>query len=94
MDSIGLGNAMANLIYGIIFFAILSGIIFLRKKTKLGLALWVSFFLNVFSVLYFMGKYHDFKYFYFIDHIVWPLINLIGLILLINFTKKNVKKNS
>jgi hypothetical protein len=95
MDSIGLGSAIANLIYAVLILAsFVSGIYFIFRK-KILLAIFIfSLISNFTSTLYFMGDYYKYKYLYLFDHKIWPWINLALLILLIiNFIKnKNVKK--
>jgi hypothetical protein len=95
MDDIGLGSTIANLIYLIILCLGVGGAwFFIKRKNIVGLIFWISFVLNLFSYLYFMGNYRFYsKGLYPIINNYWPWINLVLLIfLIIKFIKnKNAK---
>ena len=85
LDDIGLGSAIANLIYLIIILVGILGLwFFLRKKMISGAIFWTSAVLNFFAYLYFMGNYVFYnKIVYVVVNKYWPWINIILLILLI-----------
>lgn len=91
MDGIGLGSAIATLIYLILTAIGIAGLIlFLIKKTFLGALIWISLACNIFSILFLMGKYaHYYKNTYFLINRIWPAINLLLIIFLIINSIKN-----
>lgn len=88
LDAIGMGKAIANMIYMIIAILILGGSsVLMLKKKILSAILWTSVLLNIFVFLYFMGKDIDI-WRVFIEKL-WPVVNIILLlILLINFLRR------
>lgn len=95
LDDIGLGSAIANTIYVfLIAMAIIGLIFFFRKKTYLLATAWFLTTLNVFFYLFFMGTYTSYPDFvYMLITKIWPLINIVLVIVLIfNMIKnKNAK---
>lgn len=95
LDDIGLGNAIANIIYIMVFAAGIVGVwFFVNRKNKTGVIFWTSFTLNFFSYLYLMGNYIFYpKYLYPVVNKYWPLLNAtLFILLIINFIKnKNAK---
>ena len=78
IDSIGLGNFLANVITVFLLLIILIGFILLKKKSKNVSWIWLSCSLNITSFLYFMG---DTSYIIPILNIfIWPVINIILII--------------
>lgn len=97
LDDIGLGEAIANLIYLILIAIGMGGVwLFLKKKSIFGVLFWLSFILNILAYLYFMGSYGFYsKIIYLLINKYWPWINLALLILLIlNFLKGKYAKNN
>ncbi len=86
IDSIGLGDFLANITVLTVLF--LSGAIFLfllRKKNPFSFV-WLSCSLNVASFLYFMGSAS-----YFISTfniIIWPIINIILIVFYVRKKKQ------
>jgi hypothetical protein len=95
LDDIGLGNAIANFIYIIIFIIGLSAaFIFLKRKNFVSSIFCLSVTINLFFYLYLMGNYRFYpKFFYSIVNSYWPLIN-IGLLslLIVSYIKNKRKK--
>jgi hypothetical protein len=96
LDGIGLGSAIANVIYVIILvFGILGIYFFIKMKLKIGLFFWISCILNLSFYLLLMGNYSFYpKLVYSFVNNYWPYINLALFILLIISIIKNkyVKK--
>lgn len=88
LDDIGLGSAIANLIsIFILIIALVGGILFFHFKRSLLGIFWISLFLNILSIFYFLGT--QVIYIQVINIIIWPIFSLILLILLIfNLAKK------
>lgn len=85
MDSIGLGNAMVNTFYLILWSICFLGVaIMIKKKIFLAIFVWVSLVSNIFSHYFFMGNYRYYTYvsYDFINKI-WPIINLLLILVLI-----------
>lgn len=95
MDDIGLGNAIANLIYLIIIAFGISGlVVLLKKKFFRGAFFWSSSILNLFFYFYLMGNYRFYpKMLYPIVNKYWPILNFLWLIFLIRnyLSIKNAK---
>jgi hypothetical protein len=98
LDDIGLGSAIVNAIYLVIFlFGILGVWVFVKLKLKSGLLFWISSMLNLFFYLYLMGNYRFYpKFIYLFINKYWPWVNLaLFILLIINFFKnKNVKNKN
>lgn len=94
IDSIGLGNAIANFIYLILVIALFWGFwFFIKKRNVFGVIFWISSILNFFFYMFLMGNYRFYpKYFYPIVNKYWPLINLGLFVLLIILYRKQKKK--
>ncbi|OGI29206.1 MAG: hypothetical protein A2288_00335 [Candidatus Moranbacteria bacterium RIFOXYA12_FULL_44_15] len=95
LDSIGLGNAIANVVYLILLALGVGGAwILFKKKIIWGMFFWASTALNFFAFLYFMGNYRLYpKITYILINKYWPWLNLLLLILLIiNFLKNKYAK--
>jgi len=94
-DAIGLGGALANMIYLILGLLFVGGAIFFLIKKNLAIFLvWASVILNVFLMLFLMGNYRYYPVgMYIVVDRIWPIINGVLIVLLIiNFIKnKNVK---
>jgi hypothetical protein len=91
IDSIGLGAAIANLIYLIILaIATVGGVFFLVIRKKFLSLIWLSILLNLLSFLYFMGI-RNISIFS-INYIIWPILNIILIVYYINSNKKAKKK--
>ncbi|PJA87247.1 MAG: hypothetical protein CO141_00470 [Candidatus Moranbacteria bacterium CG_4_9_14_3_um_filter_42_9] len=91
LDDIGLGSAIANLIYLIIITAgFIVAWFFFKKKLIFEAIFSISATLNFFFYLYFMGNYRLYpKFFYPVVNKYWPWINVAFLALLIvNYIKK------
>jgi hypothetical protein len=84
LDDIGLGSAIANIIYLILFVSIVVGAwVSIKRKAFLFSVFWISSILNLFFYLHFMGRYVFYpKFFYPIVNKYWPLINF-GLFVLV-----------
>ncbi len=89
-DDIGLGKAIANVIYLAIIIIGAYGSWFLVARKKIfGAILWMSVILNILLYLYFMGRYsfHP-RALYFIIVIIWPYINIaLAILLALGFLK-------
>lgn len=95
LDDIGLGSAVANIIYLIIIAVGFAGAwFFIKKKNIVGIIFWISLVLNFLFFLYFMGSYMFYPgYFNLIINNYWPWLNLgLLVILIISYIKnKNAK---
>jgi len=79
IDSIGLGEAIANLIYwAILIIAVIGGAIFLAARKKLLSLIWFSVFINLLSFSYFLGARNLLAFL--INYIIWPIINILLII--------------
>lgn len=88
IDSIGLGEIIANLIYyAILVIALTGSIIFLSIKKKFLALIWLSIFLNLLSFLYLLGTRDLFIFL--LNYILWPIINIF---LIVYYTKIKLKK--
>ena len=88
IDSIGLGASIANLIYcTILFIAIAGGMIFLIVRKKILALIWLSIFLNLLSILYFLGMRSPFVFFP--NFLIWPIINIF---LIVYYARTSAKK--
>lgn len=88
IDSIGLGEAIANLIYSsILIFAVIGSVVFLLFRKKMLALIWLSVFLNLLSVLYFLGARSPFVFL--ANFIFWPILNIF---LIVYYAKTNPKK--
>lgn len=77
MDSIGLGDFLANVVVLSVLLVSFVGFFFFKRNRILSL-IWLSCSLNVASLLYFMGAS---SYIISISNIiVWPLINIILIV--------------
>ena len=88
LDSIGLGETIANFIYFAILIVgiIISFLFMLKKKILLGILI-VSCTLNLFLFLYFLGRFNQWLAYLIIY--IWPIINILLLFFLIfNSIKK------
>lgn len=78
IDSIGLGDFLANIIVFTILFLSSGIFLFLLRKKNVFSFVWLSCSLNLASFLYFMGSVS-----YFISTlniIIWPIINIILIV--------------
>ena len=93
MDDIGLGQALANMLYSFILFIAIAGAgAFLMLKKKLFASWWVSVMANIFAYLYLLGGYGDLAYaLQIVAMIAWPIINVAWLADLIRTYFKNKK---
>jgi len=75
MDSIGLGDFLANgIIMLLLAFSVFIFLLF-KKRSQSAALIWLSCSLNIVSILYFMGAP---SYFVSIFNIfVWPVINIV-----------------
>ncbi|MGB2631839.1 MAG: hypothetical protein WBC48_02895 [Minisyncoccales bacterium] len=93
MDDIGLGKALANVLYIFILFITIvgTGLLFFLGKKKF--AFWrVSVMANVFAYLYFLGDSSLIGWVIRVySIIVWPVANIAWLVYLILNRKKNKK---
>ena len=88
IDSIGLGETIANLVYLLILFmAIIGSILFLIFRKKVIAIIWLSVFLNFLSFLYFLGTIH--YTFLNLTVFIWPILNIL---LIIYYIKTKPKK--
>lgn len=85
MDDIGLGQALANVVYLFLFFITIIGVLILLKlKKRLYAFWWMSVMANVFAFLYLLGGYGDFAYMMqIVAMIAWPIINIAWLLNLV-----------
>ncbi len=86
IDSIGLGNFLANAIVLTALFLSVAIFLFLLRKKSLFSLTWLSCSLNVTSFLYFMGSTS-----YIISAfniIVWPIINIILVVFYVRKKKQ------
>lgn len=85
MDDIGLGNAIANLIYGVLAMIGIVGLgLLLRKRFFSGAVLWTSFVINLLLYLYLMGNYRFYpSILYPVINEYWPILNFLWAIYLI-----------
>lgn len=94
MDDIGLGRALASVLYLFILFITITGaglLIFLKKK-KFAFW-WVSVMANVFAFLYLLGGYGDFIYMMqIVAMIAWPIINIAWLLDLVRGVRRGKGK--
>ena len=90
MDDIGLGQALANMLYLFILFIAIAGAgAFLMIKKKSLAFWWVSVSANVFSFLFFLGDSTLIGWLIRIFSMVgWPVINLFWLGMIV-FAPKN-----
>ena len=91
LDDIGLGSAIANVIYVLIFLIGFWGArFFINKKMIFGAIFWASLILNFFFYLYLMGNYRLYpKFIYPAVNRYWPMINVVLFIIaIILFVKK------
>ena len=73
--SIGLGEAIANLIYwAILIIAVAGSAIFLAARKKFLALIWFSAFINLFYFLYFLGARNLSTFL--INYIIWPILNI------------------
>lgn len=91
LDDIGLGKAIADIVYlSLIIIGIYGILIFKKKKSIFGMIFWASFISNIIFYLYFMGKYSLYsKALYPTVVIYWPLTNFVLFILLLIFFFKS-----
>jgi len=91
MDDIGLGGALANILYLFLLFitVTVAGVLLAKKKNKWALW-WVSVMLNLFTYLYFLGNSTLIGWLLRVFSIVaWPIINVAWAICLIVNRRKN-----
>lgn len=91
IDSIGLGEVVANLLYcAILATAVIGSMTFLIIRKKFLALIWLSIFLNFLSFLYFLGTIHyiflNFSLF------IWPIFNILLIIHYIRTRLKNKAK--
>lgn len=87
IDSIGLGEAIANLIYFLILgIAVIGGGIFLLFRKKILALTWLSIFLNLFSILYFLGIRSPFIFL--LNFLIWPILSIILIVYCVRTSPK------
>lgn len=98
IDDIGLGSALANIIYSFVFVtAILGVMLFFTFKKKSFAIWWVSLGANIFAFLYLLDNFSVPAYYamLFLSFFVWPIINIIWVIrLIIQDRKKEINSSS
>jgi hypothetical protein len=88
IDSIGLGEAIAKLVYfSILAIAAIGSLIFLLFRRKIIALIWLSVFLNLFSILYFLGIRNPFVFLF--NLFIWPILNIV---LIVYYAKTSPKK--
>lgn len=95
LDDIGLGSAIANMIYIVILLITIGGAaVLFNKKLFVAMALWMSVLLNLLAFLFFMGRYRFYpKYLYPIVNRIWPILSafLVIYLILTYIKKRNAK---
>lgn len=94
-DDIGMGNAIASLIYLLLIAVGVSGVVvLLKRKLILGAFFWASSITNFFLYVYFMGNYRFYSsILYSSVNVYWPSLNFFWLIFLMrnHLTLKHAK---
>jgi hypothetical protein len=94
MDDIGLGRALASVLYLFILFITITGaglLIFLKKK-KFAFW-WVSVMANVFAFLHFLGDSSTVGWIIRVFSIIaWPIINIAWLLDLVRGVRRGKGK--
>ncbi|MCK9378671.1 MAG: hypothetical protein M0P97_00820 [Candidatus Moranbacteria bacterium] len=88
IDSIGLGEFIANWVAVILLVVIFVSVFIFYKKNKFKGLLIGSIFLNILSYFYFIGT-SSYAVFIF-NVLIWPIINII---LIVKYFKSNKPKN-
>lgn len=95
MIDVGIGHAIASLIYLVLLLLFITGfVILLKKKNFIGAIVWMSVLFNIFFILFLMGNYRLYPYIsYNLINIIWPSINgfLIVIMLVKYLRNKNAK---
>lgn len=86
IDSIGLGDFLANMIVWLCLFLAVGVFLFLLRKKSLLSWVWLSCSLNVVAFLYFMGSVSYFISIF--NIIIWPVINIILIVLYVRKKKQ------
>lgn len=75
MDSIGLGEFLANMVYSFVFIVFLFvEIILIKRRLYLFSFFWILIFLDIFFYFYLMGRHTPITYY--LVYRILPLVNL------------------
>ena len=92
IDSIGLGEFVANAIsLFILMSALVGGFLMFYFKRKYIAIVWISILLNILSSFYFLGV--SLYMMPVINFFIWPIVNIVLIIILTVKYLKSKKKN-